>query len=95
MDRLSTYTLNREEVVALLEAAQAENARLKKQLDNELFQVGYQAKEIADLRVALGAVEWHTEEDDWQVCDWCHAGGWGNQKHEPDCQRQEALKEEG
>jgi len=33
MDRLSTYGLNREEVVALLEAAQAENERLRAELN--------------------------------------------------------------
>ena len=56
---------------------------------------GQAAFKYEQMRAALEAVEWHTEEDDWQVCAWCHAGGWGNQKHEPNCQRQEALKEEG
>ena len=73
----------------------SENDGLRAELEARRMLNDALRAENTRLRAALEAVEWHTEEDDWQVCAWCHAGGWGNQKHEPNCQRQEALKEEG
>ena len=65
MDRLSTCRLNREEVVALLEAAQADNARLRAALETALDALKAAPKPPWNFRPTIG----------WQgdYCDWHEA----------------------